>query len=86
MIGWVADNVVVVWWVLDVPQSWHHGKESDVTDALGADPADLGEWGDPLVTSYRGGRLFFMDAHGVPAFLEALKYEEASPSTFMFRR
>jgi hypothetical protein len=65
-------------------QSWHHGKESDVTDALGADPADVGEWGDPLVTSYRGGRLFFMDAHGVPAFLEAFKYEEASPSPSCF--
>jgi hypothetical protein len=62
-------------------QSWHHGKENDVTDALGTDPADVSEWGDPLVTSYRGGRLFFMDAQGVPAFLEALKYEDASPAT-----
>jgi hypothetical protein len=55
-------------------QAWHHGKEEDVIDALGTDPADVGEYGDALVTQYRGGRLFFMDAQGVPAFLEALKY------------
>jgi hypothetical protein len=37
------------------------------------DPADVGEWGEALKTRYRGGRLFFMDAQGVPTFLEAFK-------------